>query len=133
MVPVSAAPDVARVFKAYDIRGTVPDQVNPALARATAGAFVDVTGAARVVVGHDMRPSSPELAAAFADGAAAAGADVVMIGLAATDQLYYASGHLDVPGAMVTASHNPARHNGIKLCHAGARPVGRDTGLIDIR
>ena len=133
MVPVAGTPDLDQVFKAYDVRGTVPDQVNPQLARATAGAFVAVTGADRVVVGHDMRPSSPELAAAFADGAAAAGADVVMIGLAATDQLYFASGHLDVAGAMFTASHNPAHYNGIKLCHAGARPVGRDTGLSEIR
>jgi len=126
-------PGLDQVFKAYDVRGTVPDQVNPRLAHATGGAFVDVTGAGRVVVGHDMRTSSPELAAAFADGAAAAGADVVMIGLAATDQLYFASGHFDVPGAMFTASHNPAQYNGIKLCHAGARPVGRDTGLTEVR
>ena len=133
MVPVSRAPDLDQVFKAYDVRGTVPDQVDPELARATAGAFVDLTGATRVVVGHDMRPSSPDLVAGFADGATAAGADVVLIGLAATDQLYFASGHLDVPGAMVTASHNPAHYNGIKLCHAGARPVGRDTGLTEIR
>ncbi|WP_432477006.1 phosphomannomutase/phosphoglucomutase [Nocardioides sp. GXQ0305] len=133
MVPAASRPDLDQVFKAYDVRGTVPDQIDAELARATAGAFVDVTGADRVVVGHDMRPSSPELAAAFAAGASAAGADVVMIGLAATDQLYFASGHLDVPGAMFTASHNPARYNGIKLCHAGARPVGRDTGLSEIR
>ncbi len=133
MVPVARWPALDQVFKAYDVRGTVPDQVDPGLARATAGAFVDVTGADRVVVGHDMRSSSPDLAAAFADGASAAGADVVMIGLAATDQLYFASGHLDAPGAMFTASHNPAQYNGIKLCHAGARPVGRDTGLTDVR
>ena len=133
MAPVPGAPDLDQVFKAYDVRGTVPDQVNPALARATGGALVDLTGADRVVVGHDMRPSSPALAAAFADGAAAAGADVVMIGLAATDQLYFASGHLDLPGAMFTASHNPAQYNGIKLCRSGARPIGRDTGLTEIR
>jgi len=131
--PASSRAPLDQVFKAYDVRGTVPDQVNPTLVRAIGGGFVDVTGADRVVVGHDMRPSSPELAAAFADGASAAGADVVMIGLAATDQLYFASGHLDLPGAMLTASHNPAHYNGIKLCHAGARPVGRDTGLTEIR
>ncbi len=133
MAPEQSSAGLDAVFKAYDVRGTVPDQVNPQLARATGGAFVDVTGADRVVVGHDMRPSSPELVDAFADGAAAAGADVVLIGLAATDQLYFASGRLGLPGAMFTASHNPAGYNGIKLCHAGARPVGRDTGLTDIR
>jgi len=129
----AGTPGLGQVFKAYDVRGTVPDQVDAPLARAIGGGFVDVTGAAGVVVGHDMRSSSPDLAAAFADGAAAAGADVVMIGLAATDQLYFASGHLDLPGAMVTASHNPARYNGFKLCHAGARPVGSDTGLREVR
>jgi phosphomannomutase len=86
-----------------------------------------------VVVGHDMRPSSPGLAAAFAEGATSQGADVVRIGLASTDQLYFASGHLDRPGAMFTASHNPARYNGIKLCRAGAAPVGQDSGLAEIR
>jgi phosphomannomutase len=92
-----------------------------------------VTAAAQVAVGRDMRPSSPELAAAFAAGANGQGANVVDIGLASTDQLYFASGSLDVPAAMFTASHNPARYNGIKLCWAGARPVGQDTGLADIR
>ena len=133
MVPGAHGESLDSVFKAYDVRGTVPDQIHPGLARATGGALVDLTGADAVVVGHDLRPSSPALAEAFADGATAAGADVVMIGLAATDQLYFASGHLDVPGAMFTASHNPAQYNGIKLCHAGARPVGRDTGLVEIR
>ena len=92
-----------------------------------------MTGATRVVVGHDMRPSSPWLAGAFADGATGAGADVVLIGLASTDQLYFASGHLGLPGAMFTASHNPAAYNGIKLCRAGAAPIGKDTGLAAIR
>ena len=86
----------------------------------------------RVVIGHDMRASSPSLAAAFADGVAAQGLDVTRIGLASTDQLYFASGLLDCPGAMFTASHNPAAYNGIKLCRAGAKPVGKDTGLSDI-
>jgi phosphomannomutase len=121
------------VFKAYDVRGTVPDQLDEELARRTGAAFVQVCDVSAVVVGHDMRPSSPGLAAAFAAGAADAGADVVMIGLASTDQLYYASGALDRPGAMFTASHNPARYNGIKLCRAGAAPVGADTGLREIR
>lgn len=121
------------VFKAYDVRGTVPDQVDENLARATGAAFVRVTGAATVVVGHDMRPSSPGMAAAFADGASVAGADVVMIGLASTDQLYFASGHLGHPGAMFTASHNPAQYNGIKMCRTEAQPIGMETGLADIR
>jgi phosphomannomutase len=134
-MPTTDPANLAAVFKAYDVRGTVPDQVDAVLARATGAAFVNVTGAAdgSVVVGHDMRTSSPELAAAFADGAAAAGADVVMIGLASTDQLYFASGSLGVPGAMFTASHNPAGYNGIKLCRASAVPVGADSGLHAIR
>ncbi len=125
--------NTAAVFKAYDVRGTVPDQIDEVLARRTGAAFVAVVGAGTVVVGHDMRPSSPALAAAFAEGAADAGADVVMIGLASTDQLYFASGHLGHPGAMFTASHNPAQYNGIKLCLEGAQPVGADTGLHEIR
>jgi phosphomannomutase len=121
------------VFKAYDVRGTVPDQLDEELTRRTGAAFVGVCDASTVVVGHDMRPTSPALATAFAAGAADAGADVVMIGLASTDQLYYASGDLGHPGAMFTASHNPAQYNGIKLCRSGARPVGADTGLLEIR
>jgi phosphomannomutase len=121
------------IFKAYDVRGTVPDQLDDALAEAVGNAFVVVTDAATVVVGHDMRPSSPDLAAAFARGAARAGADVVQIGLCSTDELYFASGRLGHPGAMFTASHNPAQYNGIKLCRAHAQPVGKDTGLGEIR
>ncbi|MCH1866443.1 phosphomannomutase/phosphoglucomutase [Nocardioides sp. CFH 31398] len=133
---VDASPparDLTAVFKAYDVRGLVGTEIDEDLARAVGAAFVAVLSAPAVVVGHDMRPSSPGLAGAFADGAASAGADVTMIGLASTDQLYFASGHLDVPGAMFTASHNPAQYNGIKLCRAGARPVGLDTGLAEIR
>lgn len=125
--------NVHAVFKAYDVRGTVPDQVDEVLARATGSAFVRVTGATTVVVGHDMRPSSPGMAGAFAAGASSAGADVVMIGLASTDQLYFASGHLGHPGAMFTASHNPAQYNGIKMCRSHAQPIGMETGLADIR
>jgi phosphomannomutase len=123
------------VFKAYDVRGTVPEQIDTDLARAVGSAFVVVTESAGsgVVVGHDMRPSSPDMAEAFAEGAAGSGADVTMIGLASTDQLYFASGLLGLPGAMFTASHNPARYNGIKLCRAHAVPVGVDTGLTAIR
>src|ERR1700712_1101534 len=115
---------LAATFKAYDVRGTVPDQVDEDLARAVGNAFVAVTGAEAVVVGHDMRPSSPGMSKAFAEGAAQAGADVTLIGLASTDQLYFASAPLDRPGAMFPASHNPAQYNGIKLCRAGAAPVG---------
>ena len=125
--------NLGRIFKAYDVRGTVPDQLDEPLARAVGAAFVQVAGAPAVVVGHDMRPSSPGMAEAFASGAAAAGADVTLIGLASTDQLYFASGHLNRAGAMFTASHNPAQYNGIKLCHAQARPVGMETGLAEIR
>jgi phosphomannomutase len=125
--------NVHAIFKAYDVRGVVPDQLDEELARATGRAYVEVVGADRVVVGHDMRPSSPGLAGAFADGATAAGADVTMIGLASTDQLYFASGHLGVPGAMFTASHNPAQYNGIKMCRAGASPIGLESGLAEIR
>jgi phosphomannomutase len=121
------------VFKAYDVRGTVPDQIDEELARATGRAFAQVVGAETVVVGHDMRPSSPGMAGAFAQGASEAGADVVMIGLASTDQLYFASGHLGHPGAMFTASHNPAQYNGIKMCRAYAQPIGMETGLAEIR
>ncbi|WP_148614022.1 phosphomannomutase/phosphoglucomutase [Nocardioides rubriscoriae] len=124
---------VRAIFKAYDVRGTVPDQLDEELARATGRAFVEVVGAAEVVVGYDMRPSSPGMAGAFADGATQAGADVTMIGLASTDQLYFASGHLAMPGAMFTASHNPAQYNGIKMCRALATPIGLETGLADIR
>ncbi|WP_017934831.1 phosphomannomutase/phosphoglucomutase [Nocardioides sp. Iso805N] len=124
---------VLAIFKAYDVRGTVPDQLDEDLARATGRAFAKVLGAPRIVVGHDMRPSSPGMAAAFAQGASELGVDVVIIGLASTDQLYFASGHLGLPGAMFTASHNPARYNGIKMCRAYAVPIGLETGLSEIR
>ena len=125
--------DLAQVVKAYDIRGVVPDQLDPDLAREVGAAFVELTGGDAVVVARDMRASSPALAAAFAEGATGRGADVVDAGMGSTDYLYYASGALDLPGAMFTASHNPAAYNGIKLCRAGAAPVGQDTGLRQIR
>jgi phosphomannomutase len=121
------------IVKAYDIRGLVPDQLNESVARDIGAAFVHYLRAERIVTGYDMRDSSPGLAAAFAEGATSQGADVVEIGLASTDLLYFAAGSLDMPGAMFTASHNPARYNGIKLCRAGAAPVGQDSGLADIR
>jgi phosphomannomutase len=125
--------DLTQIVKAYDVRGVVPDQWDEPLAELFGAAFARITSAAAIVIGHDMRPSSPGLAAAFARGAAGRGADVTLIGLCSTDQLYYASGSLDLPGAMFTASHNPARYNGIKMCRAGAAPVGQDTGLAEIR
>ncbi|MFF0630417.1 phosphomannomutase/phosphoglucomutase [Streptomyces sp. NPDC004296] len=125
--------DLSQIVKAYDVRGVVPDQWDETLAELFGAAFVQVTGADAIVIGHDMRPSSPSLSGAFGRGAAALGADVTEIGLCSTDELYYASGALNLPGAMFTASHNPAQYNGIKLCRAGAAPVGQDTGLADIR
>ncbi|MFJ9585378.1 phosphomannomutase/phosphoglucomutase [Streptomyces acidicola] len=127
------AADLSTIVKAYDVRGVVPDQWDEPLAELFGAAFVQVTGADAIVIGHDMRPSSPGLSRAFARGAAARGVDVTEIGLCSTDQLYYASGALNLPGAMFTASHNPAQYNGIKMCRAGAAPVGQDTGLSDIR
>ncbi len=126
-------PDLTQIVKAYDVRGVVPDQWDEKLAEIFGAAFATVTGAGAIVVGHDMRPSSPGLSRAFAQGAASRGADVVEIGLCSTDELYFASGRLDMPGAMFTASHNPAQYNGIKMCRAGAAPVGQDTGLAEIR
>jgi phosphomannomutase len=125
--------DLAQLVKAYDIRGLVPDQLDAGLARQVGAAFVELTGSDAVVVARDMRASSPMLAAAFAEGATGRGADVVDAGMGSTDYLYYASGALELPGAMFTASHNPAAYNGIKLCRAGAAPVGQDTGLAQIR
>jgi len=121
------------VFKAYDIRGTVPDQLDANLCRAVGAVFARFAGAGSVLVGRDMRPSGVELSRAFAEGVTSQGVDVVDIGLASTDMMYFASGKLDAPGAMFTASHNPAAYNGIKLCLAGARPVGEDTGLAEIK
>jgi phosphomannomutase len=125
--------DLGDIVKAYDIRGTVPDQLDEDIARELGAAFTRYLEASTIVTAHDMRESSPGLAAAFAAGATSQGADVVEAGLGSTDLLYYAAGSLDVPGAMFTASHNPARYNGIKLCRAGAAPVGQDSGLADIR
>jgi phosphomannomutase len=128
--------DLSAIVKAYDIRGVVGDQLDAPTVRdigAAMASLVRSDGASAVVVGHDMRSSSPELAAAFADGVTGQGLDVVSIGLASTDMLYFASGTLGLPGAMFTASHNPAKYNGIKLCRAGAVPIGQDTGLTEIR
>src|SRR3954462_3151986 len=132
-VRVGRVPDLSTIVKAYDIRGVVPDELDESLARDFGAAFVRVVDASTIVTAYDMRETSPGLARAFAEGAASQGADVVEAGLGSTDLLYFASGSLDVPGAMFTASHNPAKYNGIKLCRAGAAPVGQDTGLREIR
>ncbi len=121
------------IFKAYDVRGIYPDEINEDIARRTGNAFARFTGAAEVVIGYDMRPSSPGLAAAFTEGVNKAGVDVINVGLCSTDVVYYASGRFNAPGAMFTASHNPAQYNGIKMCRAGAAPVGEDTGLNQIK
>ena len=126
---------VHRVIKAYDVRGLVGTEIDESFVHDVGAAFARLMrseGASRVAVGFDMRDSSPSLAAAFGDGVTGEGLDVIRIGLASTDQLYFASGLLDCPGAMFTASHNPAAYNGIKLCRAGAKPVGADTGLTVI-
>lgn len=136
MAPHDAAA-MSAIFKAYDIRGTVPDQLDEALMERIGAAFArfaaDESGATSVLVAHDMRPSGPEFAAAFARGAIEQGIDVVHLGLASTDLLFFAAGRFDMPGAMLTASHNPAQYNGVKLCLAGARPIGAETGLLEIR
>ncbi len=125
--------DLNKIFKAYDVRGVVPDELDESVAEAVGAAFVRLTGAKTLVTLHDMRASSEPLAEALGRGAAAQGADVIHGGLGSTDMAYYASGFLDIPGAMITASHNPAKYNGIKLCKAGAKPVGIETGLAEIK
>jgi phosphomannomutase len=126
-------PDLDRIFKAYDVRGVVPDELDADLARRIGAAFAEWTTAPAILLGRDCRLSSPELAAAIAEGATSRGADVVDLGLASTDLLYFAAGSQDLPGIMLTASHNPKQYNGLKFCLAGARPVGEETGLRDIR
>src|SRR5450755_1125676 len=124
---------LSSVFKAYDIRGVVPDELNADQFRAIGVAVARFTGAPKILVARDMRESGVELSKAFADGVRSEGSAVVDLGLASTDLLYFAAGSLDAPGAMFTASHNPARYNGLKLCRSGARPIGRDTGLAEIQ
>jgi phosphomannomutase len=121
------------IFKAYDVRGIYPDEFDESIARKLGNAFVHYTAASALVVGRDMRPSSEPLVAAFIEGATLAGADVTDLGLTSTDLVYFASGRLDAPGAMFTASHNPAQYNGVKLCKAGAAPVGEQSGLVQIK
>lgn len=125
--------DPSQVFKPYDVRGIVPAELDERLCRAVGVAFARFSGATRLIVARDMRRSSPELCRAFVEGATGEGASVTDLGLASTDMLYFASGRLDAPGAVFTASHNPAEYNGIKLCRAGARPVGQDSGLVELQ
>ncbi|MBV8958398.1 MAG: phosphomannomutase/phosphoglucomutase [Actinobacteria bacterium] len=125
--------DFDAIFKAYDVRGLVPDQWDADAARRIGAAFAAFCGSDRVLVARDMRPSGVDLVAAFAEGVTGTGADVVDLGMASTDLIYFAAGRLDAPGAVFTASHNPAQYNGIKFCLAGAKPVGEDTGLRDIK
>jgi phosphomannomutase len=128
--------EFAHIFKAYDIRGLVDDEIDVDFAFATGVAFARFLEKERepatIVIGEDMRPSSPLLAEAFSAGATSQGMDVIRIGLASTDMLYFASGKLGLPGAMFTASHNPAEYNGIKLCLSNARPIGKESGLTTI-
>nr|MDP9461867.1 phosphomannomutase/phosphoglucomutase [Actinomycetota bacterium] len=129
--------DLSSLIKAYDVRGVVPDEWDEDVSRAIGAAFAELvhteSGAPTVVTAHDMRDSSVPLSRAFAEGVLGRGIDVVEAGLGSTDLLYFAAGSLDLPGAMFTASHNPAQYNGIKLCRAGAAPIGQDSGLATIR
>jgi len=132
-VTVSPPSDLSRIFKAYDVRGVVPGELDASVARAVGAAFADWAGVQAIAIGRDCRLSSPELGTALADGISSRGTHVVDLGLASTDLLYYASGSLDVAGVMLTASHNPPSYNGMKFCMPGAKPVGEDTGLAEIR
>src|ERR1700734_3397232 len=122
-----------QVFKAYDVRGTVPDQLDAEMCQAIGRAMARFADAPEILMARDMRASGVELSKAFSDGVRAEGVAVTDLGMASTDFLYFAAGHLNAPGAMFTASHNPARYNGIKLCLSGARPIGSDTGLAEIQ
>ena len=124
--------DTTKIFKAYDVRGTYPDQLNDRLARAIGSAFAKFAKTPRIVIARDMRPSGVTMCTAFSEGARSMGVEVIDLGLASTDFLYFAAGHLDAPGAMFTASHNPAQYNGIKMCLAGAKPIGVESGLVEI-
>jgi phosphomannomutase len=130
-------PDLSTIIKAYDVRGVVPDEWDEKTARAIGAAFAEFvisdSAATAVVTAHDMRESSIPLSRAFAEGVISRGVDVIEAGLGSTDLLYFAAGSLDLPGAMFTASHNPAQYNGIKMCRAGAAPIGQDSGLVTIR
>ena len=125
--------DLRRIFKAYDVRGVYPEEFDEEAAHRIGRALARWVGAERVVLGRDCRPSSPALAEAFTRGVTSEGVGVVDIGLATTDMVYFASGRLLLPGAMFTASHNPPRYNGLKLCRERAAPIGEASGLEEIR
>jgi len=125
--------DLSKVFKAYDVRGIYPDELNEAASERIGAAFARFCEAPAVFVGQDMRLSSPSLAEAFIKGVTGQGVDVTDLGQVSTDALYFAAGRYERPGVIFTASHNPARYNGIKICKSGAAPVGQDTGLTQIR
>ena len=127
------APDLSSIVKAYDVRGVVPDQLDERISRALGAAFAKFAGASTVAISYDMRPSSVPLSEAFGEGVRSQGVNVIDAGLGSTDMLYFASGSMDVPGAMFTASHNPAQYNGIKMCRQGAAPIGQESGLVQIR
>jgi phosphomannomutase len=126
-------PDLDHIFKAYDVRGLVPDELDANITRRIGAAFAEWTNLPAILLGRDSRISSPELAAAITEGATSVGVNVVDLGLASTDLVYFASGSLDLPAVMLTASHNPKNYNGLKFCMPGARPVGEDSGLREIR
>jgi phosphomannomutase len=132
-MPLVTVGDLDRIFKAYDVRGVVPDDLDEDIARRIGAAFAEWSGGPNVVIGRDCRLSSPDLAAALSDGITSRGIGVIDLGLASTDLLYFASGSLDLPGIMLTASHNPKQYNGLKFCLAGAKPVGEESGLLDVR
>jgi phosphomannomutase len=132
-MPAVTERDLSRIFKAYDVRGVVPDDLDVDLVRDIGAAYARITEGRPILIGRDCRLSSADFAAALADGVTSQGSDVIDLGLTSTDLLYFASGSLDLPGIMLTASHNPKQYNGLKFCQPGARPVGEDTGLRDIR
>jgi phosphomannomutase len=125
--------DLDQVFKAYDVRGVYPEQLDEDLARRIGKAFIALTGADTLAIGQDMRPSSDPMAEALSEGATSQGADVIRVGLCSTDMIYYVSGALDVAAIMLTASHNPSQYNGLKFCRPGAVPVGQESGLAELK
>jgi phosphomannomutase len=132
-MPFVTVGDLDRIFKAYDVRGVVPDDLDEDIARRIGAAFAEWSGGPSVVIGRDCRLSSPDLAAALTTGITSRGVGVIDLGLASTDLLYFASGSLDLPAIMLTASHNPKQYNGLKFCLAGAKPVGEESGLLEVR
>ena len=133
VIPPADDSRLAAVFKAYDVRGLTPEELDEPMARSLGAAFATFTKADAVVVGRDMRTSGEGLLTAFSEGVVSQGVDIWDVGLASTDLVYFASGYLQAPAVMLTASHNPASYNGMKFCRSGARAIGADTGLAEIR